>query len=109
MQKKLILPTNTEDTKPEEAGNVMPFLAPLPGGKDPTYNWLKNDIAEGQTFVTRRRPQQGQRQLLLDEFTLVNNRNKTFLLLTNLNQEAYVRVISEEFSRDMELVEVLGE
>lgn len=109
MQKKLILPSDTRDAEPTENSKVVPFLSPVPGGKDPTYDWLKNDIAEGQTFVCRRRPQQGQRQLLLDEFSLVNNRNKTFLLLTNLNQEAYVRVISAEFSRDMELVEVLGE
>lgn len=115
MSSKLILPKTIEAK--EEDSNVMPFLSTVPGGKDPTYNWLKNDIIEGQTFVSRRRTStqmdqygklvKGYPQLILDEWTLVNNRNKTFLLLTNLNQEAYVRVISEEFSRDMECVEVL--
>lgn len=107
MQSKLILPSTAESADTEDTNKVVPFLSAVPGGKDPTRNWLKEDIAEGETFVSRRRPMQGQRQLILDEWTLVNNRTKTFLLLTNLNQEAYVRVVSEEFSRDMELVEVL--
>lgn len=101
MSQKLILP--------EETDNVLKFQ-PLPGGKDPTDNWLAR-IEEGVTFVSRRKFNQHQGvQLILDEWTLINKTNgRTYLLKTNLNQDAWIRVLPEEFSKFNELIEVLKE
>lgn len=107
MNAKLILP---EGVEAPEVDNVIQFQGKaLPGGKDPTYNWLK-DLKEGTIFVCKRRQNPpGTVQQFLDEFCLVNNRMKTYLLVTNLNQDAFFRVLPEEFSRLNELVEVLEE
>jgi hypothetical protein len=49
-------------------------------------------------------------QLILDEWTLINKTNgRTYLLKTNLNQDAWIRVLPEEFSKFNELIEVLKE
>lgn len=108
MNTKLILPTDSEAEETiEQKANVIP-LQLLTGGKEPTDNWLTK-IKEGSLFVCKRKTQRGEVQLFLDEWCLVNNRTKTYLLSTNLNQEAFVRVNPLEFSRYNDLVEVIEE
>jgi hypothetical protein len=104
-----MLKMSEKTAKLELPHNVVP-LNPLPGGKDPTVNWLA-DLKQGTSFVSKRRMPKGHEQLFLDEWTLINNRTKSFLLFTDLNPQAevYVRVDPKDSSRHNELVEVLEE
>lgn len=96
-----------EEDKTED--NILPFLKPKPEGTlPPGTDWLTG-MPEGTTFVCRRRPAGRDLQLFCDEWILANNRMKTYLLKTNLNESTQVRVQPAEFCRYMELVEVLEE
>lgn len=101
MNKKLILPPEAEFTE-----NVVPFTA-LPGGKNTDENWL-GKFTEGTVFVSRRKPDRTGVQVILDEWIVINQ-GKTTLLKTTLNQDAYVRVKPDEFSKYHELIDVLEE
>jgi hypothetical protein len=89
--------------------NVIPLK---PVGKGPNNSWLR-DLPEGAVFVSRRRPFQGNIQIFLDVWTLVNNRGKSFTLSTDPigddNTIVFKRVDPDDFSQVHELVEVLEE
>jgi len=103
--------------KEEKADNVIemnpkPKFDVLPGGKDPTVNWLA-ELPQGTVFLCRKRNvPAGQVQLFMDEWTLDNNTFKHFKLHDDLNPqiaERFVWVNPREFSMLHELVEVLEE
>lgn len=110
MNAELIIPKDIDiDTRVTTGSdNVIPFQ-PLPGGKDPTNNWLEA-LPQGTVFTCKPRAMQ---KGALDVFTLEYHVCfKTVLetkLFENLNDERYFWVITKNFSRAFEQVEILAQ
>jgi hypothetical protein len=95
--------------------NVVRFEQPkkfevLPGGKGPeTANWLA-DLPVGTAFLTRHKPQGMNREVAAAQFLVTYHTEKCTRLLDNMNdREMYFWVITQDFSRANECVEVIGQ
>ena len=89
--------------EPEEGVVFLPKL----GEKEPD-DWLST-LKQETVFLTKRRHSA---QFMLEEWRLVNNNNKSFLLEVQLSfftPTGHVWVIPRDFSKTYELVEVLAE
>jgi len=108
MKKDLILPEND---------NIVDFKARpklelvTGGGGGATENWLK-DLPEGCIFLAKVKGQsRNLESLVLNEYLLVEQRPITSRLFWSLpdGKQVKVNVVSLEFSRLLDLVEVLGQ
>jgi hypothetical protein len=101
---KLIVPDHLR--KDEEETNVVPFQA-LPGGKDPTDNWLQR-VPQGAVFLCQPRTPKGQLNIFQLEYHLAFKLDMSSKLFENINdEERFFWVDNINFSKAFELVTIL--
>lgn len=96
-----------EEDKEDSIEEKITKFQVLPGGKDPTHNWLR-DLPEGQWFSCKVR---GSRSFDLLEFCVIyhTTSGRGTYLGTRLSEISRKLVLNKEFSRDFELEELLEE